>query len=765
MDNGSAPGVSGWTPNFIRHLSKHPRCALAISHIITDLINGKIEDDIRSLFTDSLLILVSKPLGGYRPIAITECFLRLAARVASNLLPDSTTLFPSGIQLHKAPGGCTSALIRLQAALEAVDDSYCLSVDFVNAFNSRDRSRIAEVLFADPNFAPIQRLFNFIYKAPSTLHFSNGLSSIQSNNGCLQGEGLASYAFSKSVDDLYAATRDSGSVNATAAAIVDDFNMVDGFDGIKSAWSKLKSLCADENITINFPKTRLLSPFSSDPVAESFCLEHNITLIYGALPLLGGSIGRSTQSRASISQEKLDQLDDKFFRVVASSSLPEQVCSRFLQASGIPLASYIASTTPPSVNKPILDAFDSKIIAAFGKKLNISSEDLSTPENIIRCSFPNRFGGRGFRSQAEFAPIYYLISVTRAVEFFPNNLVRLLKSRPTPIPLFSEIARIRNDLLSRFPGLSPLLPICDPITSIPSFNPLASSVPFTYAKHTSRSLAGRIVDHIETFKMNSLKEHHQTSRVLLRSLEAFSNPLARRIFGILGRTQEQRLSPEDCSTFNKFYFHIPFKPDPPPFCVCGQEFTFDHPLSCLKLRRFAVTHRHDLVKSSVGKGLSDNGYTVHYERRIWNVDRLRPDLLFTTSIHSALESAFGEISIIHTDAPSYTHSAVPTQLANRARVKVAKYAGACTRANRLCHPLILSSLGVFGSDFTNFITKLGKVAFSTRRSLSPALSAYNLVDNVLIALHTGNARILSSGFELASHPPAEATSSEYLLEP
>jgi hypothetical protein len=500
-------------------------------------------------------------------------------------------------------------------------------------------------------------------------------------------------------------------------------------------------------------------------VAESFCVEHGITLIYGALPLLGGSIGLSTQSRADISRAKLDQLDGKFFRVVASPSLPDQVCSRFLQASGIPLASYIASTTPPSVNKPILESFDSKIIDAFGKKFNISSDDLSTPGNVIRCSFPNRFGGRGFRSQAEFAPIYYLISVTRAVELFPDNLVRLLKSRSTPIPLFSEIALIRNDLLSKFPGISNLLPICDPITSIPSFNPLASSVPSVYGKRSSRSLAGRIVDCIEAFKMKSLKEHHQTDPMLLRSLEAFSNPLARRIFGILGRTQEQRLSPEDCSIFNRFYFQIPFKPDPPPFCICGQAFTFDHPLSCLKLRRFAVTHRHDLVKSSVGKGLSDNGYAVHYERRIWNVNRLRPDLLFTTSIHSALESAFGEISIIHTDAPSYTHTAVTTQLANRARVKVAKYANACTRANRHCHPLILSSYGVFGSDFTNFITKLGKVAFSTHRSSSPALSSYNLVDNILVALHTGNARILSSGFELASNPPAEATSMDYIHEP
>jgi hypothetical protein len=52
------------------------------------------------------------------------------------------------------------------------------------------------------------------------------------------------------------------------------------------------------------------------------------------------------------------------------------------------------------------------------------------------------------------------------------------------------------------------------------------------------------------------------------------------------------------------------------------------------------------------------------------------------------------IIIIILKAPSYTHTAVTTQLANRARIKVAKYANACTRANRQCHPLILSSFGV-----------------------------------------------------------------------
>ena len=149
----SAPSVSGWCATFLGCLERDATCNIALRTILTDVINDKISDRSRHLFTDCVLILVQKPAGGYRPIAITEIFLRLAGRIVTALLPPSYSLFPSNIQLGcGAPGGSQSALHIIQTALERGRSltHILLSIDFKNAFGSRDRSRIATLLFSDP---------------------------------------------------------------------------------------------------------------------------------------------------------------------------------------------------------------------------------------------------------------------------------------------------------------------------------------------------------------------------------------------------------------------------------------------------------------------------------------------------------------------------------------------------------------------------------------------------------------------------------------
>jgi hypothetical protein len=107
-------------------------------------------------------------------------------------------------------------------------------------------------------------------------------------------------------------------------------------------------------------------------------------------------------------------------------------------------------------------------------------------------------------------------------------------------------------------------------------------------------------------------------------------------------------------------FILNHKPDPPPFLHLWSGFHIWSPALVSEAPTVRCNTSSDLVKSSVGKGLSDNGYMFILKGVFGMSHRLRPDL-FTTSVHSALESAL----IWNLDHPHRclpTHTAVATRI-------------------------------------------------------------------------------------------------------
>jgi hypothetical protein len=161
MNANASAGCSGFTVHIIKSLVEDNICCDGICALITDLMNGftnlnfVVDEEIRYFFTDSLLTVLEKPGGGYRPIAMTEMFLKLAARIASASLGPGNVVFPNRNQLAiRTPGGSQTAIHRIQSTFEAFADKedddtriYGISFDFKNAFNARDRSAMAEKLF------------------------------------------------------------------------------------------------------------------------------------------------------------------------------------------------------------------------------------------------------------------------------------------------------------------------------------------------------------------------------------------------------------------------------------------------------------------------------------------------------------------------------------------------------------------------------------------------------------------------------------------
>ncbi len=77
---------------------------------------------------------------------------------------------------------------------DADHNSCMIGWDLKNAYNSRNRSEIAEAVFGTPEVKHIHRLFNLIYSHTNECILHNG-KTITSWTGTMQGEVMSSVGF------------------------------------------------------------------------------------------------------------------------------------------------------------------------------------------------------------------------------------------------------------------------------------------------------------------------------------------------------------------------------------------------------------------------------------------------------------------------------------------------------------------------------------------------------------------------------------------
>jgi len=164
LKNGSSGGPSGWTGELVFALLDDPDCVQGLGALIGDMLNGHLPDQARAYLTCSVLIPVSKPGGGIRPIAVSEVFYRLTSLYALHLVRDLLPKIFEPIQLGVGSiGGSERAIHLLKAGLATMrPDAVVLKCDFQNAFNERKREQVLSDLFDEDSLQPIWRLSGLI---------------------------------------------------------------------------------------------------------------------------------------------------------------------------------------------------------------------------------------------------------------------------------------------------------------------------------------------------------------------------------------------------------------------------------------------------------------------------------------------------------------------------------------------------------------------------------------------------------------------------
>ena len=732
------------------------------------MLNDDLDDESRQLLTNCALILALKPNGGYRPIAITEVFLRLAGRVAITLLPDSSTLFPSHIQLGcGTPGGVQTALHQLQAALQSGRSMshLLLAIDLENAFNSRDRSRIAELLYSNPKWAPVQRLFNFIYKTTSDLHLPDG-SIYKSQNGVLQGEILSASAFAASVDPIYSATKEAGGPLVTIKAILDDLTLVGCIGDLQNCWVTFNELCAKEEIKIRVDKTKGLWPYAesdTDHAAPAevtqWFAENGITLEYGAMCLLGGYVGFDDEKRTALSVAKIESLEAKSFRLFRSNKIPVQTLPHLLRVCAVPILSHLNATIPPSVMNPAAQIFDTMIIDSLSNRLQIPFDDLCTPITTPIRTFSSDHGGFGLRTQSGVhAEVTYLCSLMRAMPIFNADDLALAaadheepdKAQPDTLSDIDCVADIIARLHARYPSLIDVLPTFDAASQRLTSNPRIT-------RRQYRNLQKTVTHLIDDSDLTAILSDENTSPALIKTLQQFSNSVARRFFRITGADPRTRLSDTDaCLAFRQILHQYAHSVPPPPLCACGEPFTVDHPPCCALLKREEITKkRHDPVEACAAKSFVEAGAIVNLQVRVPDTTVARkPDM--TIRFIGETRPVWGDPVITHPLAPSYLKSSIGSLLVRAENDKHRTYESDCNPINGPhtdLYAMALTTGGVFGEEFLRLIQRVAEHAIDHEQSVfdtHPSQVAYRIIDRILIALHKGNATVLEAGWNLAS---------------
>jgi len=129
----------------------------------------------RALILASRLVLITKFAAdgvtprGKRPIAMGEAVWKMAVLHAKEKMELNTPLLFDDIQYGvQWKGGCESAVMKIQSALNVDKRNVAVLMDLVNAFNTRERDDIAAELYSRPETQPLWRLFNFAYALEST---------------------------------------------------------------------------------------------------------------------------------------------------------------------------------------------------------------------------------------------------------------------------------------------------------------------------------------------------------------------------------------------------------------------------------------------------------------------------------------------------------------------------------------------------------------------------------------------------------------------
>ena len=407
LNTGKAPGPTGITMQHIIFLLLNETTAPHLATVISLLIRGLITGEAKNMLLASRLIAIKRG-SKIRPVAVGETLYRLAAHYAIGQIGNLSDLFPRiQLGLHKA--GTEKYIHRLQAFLEKQqEDCTIMSLDIKNAFNTRSRVKMATTLFNEQKTHPIWRIFHWAYDEPSQLNIfhQNGayLGTILSQEGVRQGDILASFIFSLSMQPAYEKISDilakasneplptpsqidisqtptptgPHTYSTHTCAYIDDLTIAANTQNLISKFPQIAQVLEQEGLTVNWSKTSLFWAGNEHNIPHELPLfaknpfGHNspysaLELKTGYLEVLGSFIGPNLHKISQHLQDNSDSLTLILQRLNDPQlQIPTQSAYLILRKCALPKINYLCRTLGPAA-ATVTDTFSRQILATMAK--------------------------------------------------------------------------------------------------------------------------------------------------------------------------------------------------------------------------------------------------------------------------------------------------------------------------------------------------------------------------------------------------------------
>ena len=458
IDNGAAPGVSGWTGNHLAMVWKRAdkQAREGLHMLLRDLCNGAFSAATRERLLTCRLIPLSKKDRGVRPIAVAEVITKAAAMCALKLVDEEIPgLFPCIQYAVKRPGGAETAahltrnLLREHTARRP-ETTVALVVDFRNAFNCVTRKAMWEALQRHPRLAPVLKPFYSLYSEASPLLVYDGdrlVHEVSSQEGGRQGDLLiAELAFPLTVQPLYEAALAAAQPGLVdGVAYQDDFKIVGEASEVLKVFDHLRKHAKELGLEVRLDKSAVYVP----PLVRQSIGPAGLERLQGTFEAAGlkttdalEALGVLHGSEGNIKQYCEDAVDSCEFFFECLELMPAQHASLLLRHCQLPRLGYLARTVAPRLLADAAKRFDRRAVECFMRIHGLTQEDLvalagdeSGPAQVTaaqlqaRIELPESMGGMGMRSVKSVLNQAYFAS---ALEALPE-LIRLRKGFRGPV--------------------------------------------------------------------------------------------------------------------------------------------------------------------------------------------------------------------------------------------------------------------------------------------------------------------------------------------
>ena len=404
----SAAGPSGLKATHLKEAvcctspTSAERALNAWTNLANLFVGGHAPMEIYSMLCGANLFALNKKSGGIRPIAVGEVFRRLVAKCASAVTRSMANSYLVPLQLGVATrGGCEAIVHSANQLLQEFPDIWTLSIDFENAFNTINRTKMLQAV---RNHLPqLSAIAEACYGSTAPLLHFNG-ESIASCTGVQQGDPLGPLFFAITLQPVLQRIKDEVPNLKMNAWYLDDGFIAGDLQSVSMALQILEEESPLIGLRLCKDKCRITRPQVSQ-VAYQHVNGISISPTRD-LTLLGAPVG-SPQFKKNHLHGKVNALRD-LMNKLPSLDDPQLQLTMLRACFGLPKFYFSVRTTAPEYSLGACEEFD-------GHQRSAPSTLLGAPINDRtwrQSSLPISLGGLGLRSAAQHASSAYFCSLS-----------------------------------------------------------------------------------------------------------------------------------------------------------------------------------------------------------------------------------------------------------------------------------------------------------------------------------------------------------------